>query len=227
MKHLPLGVHDAAGTPASRRLVAELGAKGTFDPRPYPTRGALDRALVAGEVSAATRHPARLRPRAATTPAPARRRPQVQVIYDGGEAVLAGNAEGFLRALIAATGARLRADAAPAPTGVEVVPRALFNPTLDGMPFMVAGTFGFVLSFLTTLITAVSIVNERLIGHLRAAPGDARDLASRSCSARSLPLGAVFAFDVVLMVLVAGFLLGTSGRRAASSSSSSCRRSTS
>ena len=31
--------------------------------------------------------------------------PQVQVLYDGGEAVLAGNAEGFLRSLVAATAA--------------------------------------------------------------------------------------------------------------------------
>src|SRR5262249_44899932 len=132
---------------------------------------------------------------------------EVQVIYDGGEAPLAGNAEGFLRSLLAATGTILTPrDAAP-PRGVAVVTRALFNPRLDGKPFMVAGTFGFVLSFLTTLITAVSIVNERLTGtfdQLQVTPATSLEIFL----GKIVPLGAVFAFDVVLMMIVAGFLLG-------------------
>ena len=43
---LALGVHDASGTPASRRLVADLGASGTFDPRPFATREGLERFTV-------------------------------------------------------------------------------------------------------------------------------------------------------------------------------------
>ncbi|HUK62426.1 MAG TPA: ABC transporter permease, partial [Dongiaceae bacterium] len=118
-----------------------------------------------------------------------------------GEAVLAGNAEGFLRGLTAASGA------VPSPGGgVRVTTRALFNPTLDGRPFMVAGTFGFVLSFLTTLITAVSIVNERLTGtfdQLQVTPANALEILL----GKLLPLGAVFALDVALMVVVAGVVL--------------------
>ena len=85
-----------------------------------------------------------------------------------------------------------------------MVTSVLFNPTLDGTPFMVAGTFGFVLSFLTTLITAVSIVNERLTGtfdQLQVTPATSLEILL----GKVLPLGAVFAFDVVLMMLVAGF----------------------
>jgi ABC-2 type transport system permease protein len=85
--------------------------------------------------------------------------------------------------------------------------RALFNPRLDGVPFMVAGTFGFVLSFLTVLITAVAIVNERLSGtfdQLQLTPATHLEILL----GKLLPLGAVFALDVVLMVLVAGFVLG-------------------
>jgi len=133
------------------------------------------------------------------------------VVYDGGEAVLAANAEGFLRALVARTGATLTTDhtrrTSPGPGGVDVVTRALFNPRLDGTPFMVSGTFGFVLSFVTTLITAVSIVNERLTGtfdQLQVTPATSLEIFL----GKILPLGAVFAFDVVLMALVAGFLLG-------------------
>ena len=89
---------------------------------------------------------------------------------------------------------------------------------------MVAGTFGFVLSFLTTLITAVSIVNERLTGtfeQLQVTPATSLEILL----GKILPLGAMFALDVVLMMLVAGFVLAC-GRRAALSSSSPSRPST-
>ncbi|HTY18353.1 MAG TPA: ABC transporter permease [Myxococcota bacterium] len=221
VKHLRLGVVDASATASSRRLVAELAAGGTFDPRPFATREAAERALVAGEISAALVIPPDLergladRPYGADVPA-------VQVIYDGGETVLAGNADAFLRALLASSEGELvagdprhdpeaaaaRAASAPGSTrGVDVVTRALFNPRLEGVPFMVAGTFGFVLSFLTTLITAVSIVNERLMGtfdQLQVTPASALEILL----GKLLPLGAVFALDVVLMLLIAGLVLG-------------------
>ncbi len=206
VKHLTLGVHDASQTAASRRVVAELAASGTFDPQPFATRAALDRALVSGDIGVAIVIPPDF-DRALGTAGDGRDRPAVQVIYDGGEAVLAGNAEGFLRSLVAATGAALVPDGAHGGGGVEVVTRALFNTRLDGKPFMVAGTFGFVLSFVTTLITAVSVVNERLTGtfdQLQVTPATSVEILL----GKILPLGAVFALDVVLMVLVAGFVLG-------------------
>jgi ABC-2 type transport system permease protein len=210
VKHLALGVLDAADTSTSRRLVADLAAKGTFDPQPYATREALQHALVSGDVGAAIVIPPdfdrRLRaPRSADQP------PQVQVIYDGGEAVLAGNAEGFLRSLVATSVADLKKEQ-PSPAapkkrgGVEVVTRAVFNSRLDGRPFMVSGTFGFVLSFLTVLITAVSIVNEKLTGtfeQLQVTPATSIEILL----GKILPFGGVFALDVVLMVLVAGVVL--------------------
>src|SRR3989454_12667574 len=72
---------------------------------------------------------------------------------------------------------------------------------------MVAGPFGFVVTFLTTIITAVSIVNERLTGtfdQLQVTPATSAEILL----GKLLPLGAVFAFDVVVMMLVAGFVLG-------------------
>jgi ABC-2 type transport system permease protein len=206
VQRLPLAVHDADGTPASRRLVADLAAKGTFAPRRMATRAEIDRALVAGDVSVALVIPpgfARDLEQAAAGGPP----PEVEAIYDGAEAVLAGNAEGFLRGLVAASGAALAERGRP-PAGVAVVTRALFNPKLAGVPFMVAGTFGFVLSFLTTLITAVSIVNERLNGtfeQLQVTPATSFEIFL----GKILPLGAMFALDVGLMVLLAGVVLGT------------------
>jgi ABC-2 type transport system permease protein len=214
VKHLALGVYDSDGTASSRRLVADLAAKGTFDPRPYASRDEMQHALIGGEISVAIIIPPSFE-RARRAPVPGHTPPEVQVLYDGGEAVLAGNAEGFLRSLIADTSAHLaQHDLAGAPpatarlrSGVDVVTRAVFNPRLDGKPFMVSGTFGFVLSFLTVLITAVSIVTERLTGtfeQLQVTPATAVEILL----GKILPLGAVFAFDVVLMVLIAGLVLG-------------------
>jgi ABC-type multidrug transport system ATPase subunit/ABC-type multidrug transport system permease subunit len=213
VKHLRLGLHDASDTAASRRLTAELAANGTFAIRRYATREAIQRALVSGDVSVAVVVPPdfdrRLGARAPGDPTP-----ELQVLYDGGETVVAGNAEGFLQALLAATGLALtapppRSDPTRGPPsgGVATVTRALFNPTLDGTPFMVAGTYGFVLTFLTTLITAVSVVNERLGGtfdQLQVTPATSAEIVL----GKILPLGAVFAGDVVLMLLMAGFVLG-------------------
>ena len=178
IKSLPLGVLDASNTAASRRIVAELAAQNAFTEHPMRSRAAIERALRSGVINAAIVIPpdfdvALERQRAGGPP------PEIRVLYDGGEAVLAENSEGFMKSLVAATSAGLvdrgatpdgppdsaasAARGAP-PTGVRVVSRALFNPTLDGRPYMVAGTFGFVLSFTTTLIIAVSIVNERFSG---------------------------------------------------------------
>jgi ABC-2 type transport system permease protein len=212
VRHLPLGVLDAAGSPRSRRLLADLTATETFDARTFATREAMQRALVAGDISAGLLIPPDFD--RGWDGRPGDRPPAVQVLYDGGETVLAGNAEGFLRSLIGASAAaevreeRTRAGTSPrAPVkGIGLVTRALFNPRLDGKPFMVSGTFGFVLSFLTVLITAVSIVNERLTGtfeQLQVTPATAAEILL----GKILPLGAVFAGDVVLMMLVAGFVL--------------------
>ncbi len=222
VKGLALGVLDNDGTSTSRRLVAELAAKGTFDAHFFANRAQLDHALVSGAIGAAIVIPPDF-DRDLRGAASGRDLPQVQLIYDGGEAVLAGNAEGFLRGLITATVAHVVSDEGPPPagarplavapatapahvSGIEVVTRAVFNPKLDGTHFMVAGTFGFVLSFLTVLITAVSIVTEKLTGtfeQLQVTPANSVEILL----GKILPLGAVFAFDVVLMVLIAGFLL--------------------
>lgn len=219
VKDLALGVHDASHSAASRRFVSALAANGTFAIHPYTSRDALDEALVAGDVSAGLVLPpdfARgIAAEAAAEPA------ELVVIYDGAEAVLAGNAEGFLRALVADTlqqltarerhaqdaARRARGAARPALPGVDVRVQALFNPELDGTRFMVAGTFGFVLSFLTTLITAISIVKERLDGtfeQLQVTPATSFEILL----AKILPLGLVFTIDVALMMLAGGFLLG-------------------
>ncbi len=219
---LPMGVLDFDRSPTSRRLVAQLEATRSFLPIALATRQQLDQALSDGRLSLALVLPDGLdrgvgkgRP----PPGDAARRPQVQVIYDGAETVLAGNAEAFLGATLAATAlqdAGVAAAIGQASAGgatsmqrppVRVLVHALFNPTLDGQPFMIAGTFGFVLSFATTLIIAVSVVNERFSGtfeQLQVTPATTLEIVL----GKVLPLSAVFSLDVVLMMLAAGFVWG-------------------
>lgn len=214
VNHLALGLYDGARSMASRRLVADLAASGTFDVVPYDSSAAVGGGLVSGAISVGVVIPADFDDDVHR--AGGAEPPTVQVLYDGGEAPLAGNAEAFVKALVGA-GAPALGDEAPDPRGavpraapehgVGVVTRAVFNSRLEGKPFMVAGTFGFVLSFLTTLITAVSIVNEKLTGtfeQLQVTPATSLEILL----GKVLPLGAVFAFDVMLMMLVAGLVLG-------------------
>jgi ABC-2 type transport system permease protein len=211
VENMKLGFYDASRSAVSRRLVADLAAGGDFEPIAYPSREALEAALVAGQISTALILPPDLQNAFARPPgAPT---PEVQAIYDGAETILAGNADAFLRSIVTASGARLAVRdastrrAAGRTGGIEVVSQALFNPQLSGRPFMVAGTFGFVLSFLTVLITAVSIVNERISGtfdQLQLTPATTLEILL----GKLLPMGAVFSIDVVLMILVGGFVLG-------------------
>lgn len=207
VRELDLGVIDGSRSAASRRVLADLAAQGTFRIREYRTRAALDAAMVAGAIGAGIVFPPDferrlLRHEEGGPP------PEIRVVYDGGEVVLAGNTEAFLTSIVTATGLRLRRDEPPqkrGAQGVAVVSTALFNPSLDGTPFMVSGTFGFVLSFATTLIIAVSIVNERSAGtfeQLQVTPATSIEILL----GKILPLGAVFSADVVLMMLFAGFL---------------------
>ena len=205
VKHLPLGVLDASQTRESRRLVAELAAQESFDPRILANRDDVERLVGSGRLAAAIVIPPsfdrdleRLR-----RGGPA---PEIEVVYDAAETVLAQNAEAYLQSIVAAT-ARALVDPGAGGPRVAVATRTLFNPTLDGTAYMVSGTYGFVLSFLAVLITAVSIVGERASGtfeQLQVTPATSVEIVL----GKLLPMGAVFAFDVALMSLIAGVAMG-------------------
>ena len=215
-----LGVFDGASSALSRRLVAELTAADAFKAVIIHRREEIEEAMIGGKIGAAVIIPPdfeRARMRSAGGDEPA----AIQVFYDGAEPVLAGNAEASLRGIVES----LLAQAAPALPGVSVaatvtaapMPRSrgiratvrpVFNATLDGRPYMVAGTFGFVLTFLTTLITAISIVNERLTGtyeQLLLTPATPLEILL----GKMIPLGVVFSFDLLLMMLAAGVFFQT------------------
>ena len=201
---LGLGVLDAARSPSSRRVLADLGSQGHFRIREFDTRAALDTATVDGEISVAIVIPPDF-----DHDLGGGSTAEIQVIYDGAEVVLAGNAEGFLESIVAASVREIATGtaAAAAPGGVAISTSALFNPTLDGRAYMVSGTFGFALTFLTTMLTAVAIVTERVNGtfeQLQVTPATSLEILG----GKILPLGAIFAFDVLVMVVAAGLVIG-------------------
>ncbi len=91
-----------ARSAASRRLVADLAASGTFAHRVRVARERSSTRSDRGPISVGVVIPAGLR-RDRDTRGRARRRPAVQVLYDGAEAVLAGNAEAFVNSLLQAS----------------------------------------------------------------------------------------------------------------------------
>lgn len=207
-----LGVLDGAGSALSRRIVAELAANTTFKPVLFANREEVDAAMRGGHVGAAVIIPADFESSRQRALVLGNEPAQIQVYYDGAEPILAANAEASMRGIVQAAVADTMPGGDPARLvrshGIATTIRPVFNATLDGRPYMVAGTFGFVLTFLTTLITAVSIVNERLTGtfeQLQLTPATPLEILL----GKMVPLGAVFSFDLILMMLVAGFLLGT------------------
>ncbi len=106
----------------------------------------------------------------------------------------------MLTATVAAFDVRVRRDfagPAPAPSGdgpvgrVQVVERALYNPRLDSAHYMIPGLLGYIFTFLTILVAAVSIVRERVGGtfeQLMVTPvramGDRRRQAHRPRASR-------------------------------------------
>src|SRR5262245_32294586 len=153
VKHLSLGLYDGARSTASRRLVADLAANGTFDITAYASPDAIGDALGSGAISVGVVIPVDFDDDARRS-RPGAEPPSIQGLYDGGEAALAGNAEAFANALLQASAPAIgdqsrdpRRTVVPgverAAGGIGVVARAVFNPGLEGTPFMVAGTFGF------------------------------------------------------------------------------------
>ncbi len=236
VRGLDLGILDLADSATSRRITAELAAQGTFIPRRFDTREEIDVALRSGTIGAAIVIPPDLErdlqgaagkrpPRiqviydAGEVVLAANSEAFVRSLVTATALSLKGRDVAVSAVVMpppvdtttaAGEGGAVPAVAAhpgPPPAGIAVASRALFNPTLDGRPYMVAGTFGFVLSFATTLIIAVSVVNERFAGtfeQLQVTPATSIEILL----GKVLPLGAVFSADVLLMMGAAWLLYG-------------------
>ena len=166
VKHMTLAVFDAADSPRSRAVVQAIRSTGYFDVRRAASLAATRAALAAGAVGGALVIPPGVEERFAKGEGA-----EAQLLLDGSQAMLAANAEAILAATVAAFDVRVRREfAVPSPSGdepggqVQVVERALYNPRLDSEHYMIPGLLGYIFTFLTILVAAVSIVRERVAG---------------------------------------------------------------
>ena len=174
VRHVPTFVVDHDRTEASRALVEELTASGYFDVAgrsedPAALVDALDRgrATVGLQVP-----PGYARDLAAG-------RATVQLLLDGSDSNEATVAQGYATLILARHGvevARERGLGSGAPgtgapgafgaAGVELRPRAWYNPELESRVYNVPAVIGILLLIICLLLTALGVVRERETGTL-------------------------------------------------------------
>jgi ABC-2 type transport system permease protein len=163
VKHIPLAVVDQDGSRTSRGLVDKFGTTEYFD-----IKAVLDRT---GEIDGLM---ARERIRAALVIPPtfsedllAGRRPSVQFIIDGANAMSGTTAAGYAAAILQSYSQRVTLEAlarrglggAALPFRAEV--RVWYNPELRSARFLLPGLMAFILMVILTTSTAFSIVREK------------------------------------------------------------------
>lgn len=163
---IPTVVCDQDATPASRDLVRDLFAGGTFRRRsatddPEAAQAALER----GDAAVAV-----IIPRGFSTRLARRDAPQVQVIVDGTDstrAQVASNAAWqLLRLHGIGDGGTGAAGADPAPA---LTPRILYNPRLSTAVYMLPGILATALLNVTAIASAMALAREREAGTLEQA----------------------------------------------------------
>ena len=207
VRDMRLAVFDAADTPGSRAVVQAIRATGYFDVRRASSLAALRADLAGGAVGGGV-----VIPPAADALWMKGEPPQTELLLDGAQAVLAANADALLTATLEAYTARARrgepaprTDGAPGP--VRLVERALYNPGLDSAHYMIPGLLGYVFTFLTILVAAVSIVRERVCGtfeQLMVTPVRTGEIVA----AKLAVLGAALLVDEGIVMVVGGLGFG-------------------
>lgn len=161
VKHLPTAVWDQDRSARSRKLIEAYRASDYFDIVLWvDDESEMARAVDGGAVRAGILIPAGYEAGLARG-----EKVKVGFIIDGSDPTVATTAlsaaQGVgqtqsLEFLKATLGGRL--EAAP---GIEVHPRVWYNPSMESANFMVPGLIGVILSLLTMMLTAMSIVRER------------------------------------------------------------------
>ncbi|NIP60336.1 MAG: ABC transporter permease, partial [Gemmatimonadetes bacterium] len=154
-------VVDHDRTRSSRELVEALTADGTFriveaSDDPGRIAGALDRGDAVTGVWI---------PPGFARDLGAGRSPAVQILVDGTNSNTATVAQGYAQRIVLAYGAEGGPGAARAtPGGVELRPRAWFNPSLESRVYNVPAVIGVIVLLMCLLLTALAVVRERELG---------------------------------------------------------------
>ncbi len=156
VEHVPTAVLNEDLGPSSVEFAQALEASRIFDVTEFAgSRSALMDSIVSGRSRVAFDIPPNF-----TADLQARRAPEVQVLIDGSDAVIA-------QPVYAASSVIADAfDGSGAQTRIDVRPRVLFNPGLRSANFFVPGLIGIIMQLITMFLTALSIAGERERGTL-------------------------------------------------------------
>ena len=193
LKHVPTAVWDQSHSVQSRRLIALFQGSPYFSLKAFhdgyaPLKADLD----AGRAMVAVVIPADFADRVI-----AGRPVAVQVIVDGSDANTSRLAMSYAHGLGMLFNHRLHAQSAAAgPTGVRLVPRAWYNPTLRSQDALLPGIVAIVMMVIAAMLTSVTVAREWETGTME-------QLISTPIRAPELVFGKVVPYFVIGMVDVA------------------------
>ncbi len=213
LQHVALGVQDADGTPAARRLVDAFAGGEAFAVAARPASPAeTTRDLDAGRVKAVL-----VIPRGYAADLAAGRTAQVQLLVDGADSTSATTAIAYAETIVRAHSSAislaavrrrgLRATEGLVP--VEARVRFWYNPDQRSVNYIVPGLIVVILMMLSTLLTALTVVRERERGTIEQllvsplAPGELM-------LGKLLPYVGIAFVDVLLVVGAGRLLFGVS-----------------
>jgi ABC-2 type transport system permease protein len=166
IQHLNTAVLDADRSPESRALIDAYRASNYFTiTENVDNQADLTRLIDAGTVRAGMIIPVGFGADIA-----ARRKSEVGFVIDGSDPSLASTALAASQAVGQAQSLQLALQALggrqPVVAQIDVRPRVWYNPALKSANFMIPGLMGMILTFLATMLTALSVVRERELGTL-------------------------------------------------------------
>ena len=167
--HVRLAIVDPAPDETTLALRSRFTAAGVFDVRAILQRTEdLDHLFRSGEVQESIVFPSDFAARVVAGDA------QLLVVTDGTEPNTASLLQAYAQAVVAGfisenrpTSASLRA-ARPAPVRITTRIRTRFNPTRESANLFVPGLMAFVLTIISSLMTAISLTREKETGTLEA-----------------------------------------------------------
>jgi ABC-2 type transport system permease protein len=203
---VPTAVVDSDGTAATRDLLRRLLADGTLSHAADVTSATdAERMLDEGRAAAAIVFPPGLAADLA-----AGRDARVQVVIDGTDpnrsSVAAEAASRFFgEEAQRRSRERARQSGAVPPARVEVVPRVLYNPSLETAPYLVPGIMAMLLVIVTTIVTAMGLAREREVGTLEQVL--VTPIARRwLLVGKMVPFLFIGAFDVLLVLSIGAWV---------------------
>ncbi|HET7755186.1 MAG TPA: ABC transporter permease [Anaeromyxobacteraceae bacterium] len=202
---VPTVVVDGDRTTASRELVRRVLADGTLSRAgTAPSAADAERMLDEGRAAAAIVVPPRL-----SADLEAGRAARVQILVDGTDpnrsSVAAAAASRFFGEEAQRMSRERAARSGAVPPRIEVVPRVLYNASLETSPYLVPGIMAMLLVVVTTIVTAMGLAREREVGTLEqvlVTPIERRWLLV----GKMVPFLVIGAFDVLLVLSVGSWV---------------------